>query len=560
MKREQLIINILLGLCICLGLIALTSYLSERIGHAKMSTPRLQNEKNNEKTSLADVIDLKPLEPEKKKHHFFSDNGFIARFVPEKNPLQEQTLSTEDIPQAEESHFSPQESPEAFQRYIQSYTFPSSWINTYTPSAKGGHKSPDWTKVPDGLKTEVTFWKDIYARYTNEEVVIHDSKYLDIIYTTLNLSSIYNKTGITELQRENEIEESVEAAKNKIKASLKKLSSVTNARELTADEWVLWKLFKDINEENKFEAARQRVRAQSGLKNIFKEGLEASSAYLGEIENLFSQEGLPPELSRLVFVESLFNLKAHSSAGAKGVWQFMEGSAKFYNLKNNHLADERLDPILATKAAIKLLRDNFEMLGTWPTAINAYNSGRGRLRQATQTLGTNDITRIIKEFKHPKFGFASRNFFPSFLAAYDICENYRDYFGNLEFQPALSFDLIETDYNIKIPDASLLSAITLAEVKTLNPALRPEVFSGEYYLPMGFPLRLPKGKGEQFLKTIPKVPSSHRKEIVYKAKGGENLRSIAKAYGISEESLKQANKGVHKIQENQEILIPRKFL
>ena len=525
-----------------------------------MAAPRSQKEKTDEKTSLADVIELNTPDTEKKEHHFFSEDGFIARFVPEKNPLQEQTPHKASDLESSVSDFTPQESPEAFQRFVQTYTFPLSWINTYTPSAKGSHKSPDWTAVPDGLKTEVTFWKDIYARYTNQEVVIHDSKYLDIIYTTLNLGPLYSKTGISELQRENEIEDTIEDAKNKIRDSLKKLSSVTNARDLTPEEWTLWKLYKDINEENKFEAARTRVRAQAGLKNIFKEGLAASSAYLGEMENLFEQAGLPPELSRLVFVESLFNLNAHSSAGAKGVWQFMDGSAKFYNLKNNHLTDQRLDPILATKAAIKLLKDNFEMLGTWPTAINAYNAGRGRLREATQTLGTHDITRIIKEFKHTKFGFASRNFFPSFLAAYAICENYRDYFGNVEFSPVLSFDLVETDYNIKVPDASLLSAITLAEVKTLNPALKPKVFSGEYYLPMGFPLRLPKGKGEQFLKTIPKVPSSHRKDIVHKAKAGESLKGIAKTYGISEESLKHANKSLGKIQENQEIVIPRKFL
>ena len=86
-----------------------------------------------------------------------------------------------------------------------------------------------------------------------------------------------------------------------------------------------WKLFDGVDEKNKFtEAARRgRLRYQAGQRDQFTRGIMQSGRYLRQMEEIFKEEGLPIELTRLPFVESSFNLSAKSKVGASGIWQFM---------------------------------------------------------------------------------------------------------------------------------------------------------------------------------------------------------------------------------------------
>src|SRR4029078_12446805 len=122
---------------------------------------------------------------------------------------------------------------------------------------------------------------------------------------------------------------------------------------------------------------------------------------------IFRQEGLPIELTRLPFVESSFNLRARSKVGATGLWQFMRSTARLY-MRMDASADERNDPLRATRAAAKKLRDNFEMLQSWPLPITAYNRGPSGVKRLTEKLGTTDIVDII-DVRKGHFGFASAN-------------------------------------------------------------------------------------------------------------------------------------------------------
>src|SRR5438552_2830413 len=93
--------------------------------------------------------------------------------------------------------------------------------------------------------------------------------------------------------------------------------------------------------------------------------------------------------------------------------------------------DERLDPAKATRAAAKLLHDNYNALGSWPLAITAYNHGRAGMMRAQSEVGSSDITKVIDEYRGPLFGYASMNFYSEFLAAVDVYNNYQQYFGEL---------------------------------------------------------------------------------------------------------------------------------
>ena len=124
----------------------------------------------------------------------------------------------------------------------------------------------------------------------------------------------------------------------------------------------------------------------------------------------------------LPHVESSFNAAAYSKVGAAGLWQFMRSTGRRY-MRVDDAVDERLDPYRSTEAAAQLLAYNYRVLGSWPLALTAYNHGAAGMRRAKESVGTDDFVKINRTYNSRTFGFASRNFFPSFLAALTIDEN-----------------------------------------------------------------------------------------------------------------------------------------
>ena len=114
------------------------------------------------------------------------------------------------------------------------------------------------------------------------------------------------------------------------------------------------------------------------------------------------------------------------------MWQIMPATGRLY-LRVDRNVDERLNVRAATLAAARILRDNYEKLGTWPLAITAYNHGANGMKRAVDTVGTTDFGVIVQRYRGPLFGFASQNFYAEFLAALEVSQNYKQYFGDLLF-------------------------------------------------------------------------------------------------------------------------------
>lgn len=246
--------------------------------------------------------------------------------------------------------------------------------------------------IPLGLKTEVEFWKNIYTKYDIDQAVLHDPCDLGKIYGVIKLSHCDDPPRKECLKiREDEIQ--------------------------AAKDLLMEKLPEDTN-----------VRAQTGQKDRFVAGIESSKKYLPNIEKIFSDYGVPKEITRLAFVESMFDMKAYSHSGAAGIWQLMPSTARILGLKVGKKLDERYDSIKSTDAAARHLMRDYKRLGTWQLALNAYNAGPGRLADAVNQLGTRDIVKIIKNYSHPAYGFAARNFYPCFLAILECYENRDNYF------------------------------------------------------------------------------------------------------------------------------------
>lgn len=144
-----------------------------------------------------------------------------------------------------------------------------------------------------------------------------------------------------------------------------------------------------------------------------RKGIERRAEFNREIEQIFIEEGLPLELLNLAMIESAFNPKARSHCGAYGIWQFMRSTARNYGLQVNKYRDQRADPILATRAAAKHLKDLYKYFNNWYLAIAAYNSGPYGLEKIMQKKGVYDFWELSRGGHLRK---ETAEFVPRFLA------------------------------------------------------------------------------------------------------------------------------------------------
>jgi membrane-bound lytic murein transglycosylase D len=427
--------------------------------------------------------------------------------------------------------------------------------------------------VPARLRPQVEFWVGIFTVYGKRQVVIHDTERPQRIYTVLDFSDL-EREGLSDGQVEQVMKADEEDEKARIRALLRRLAFVDPQHEpLSDEERRIVALFADDPSADKFMAAsaEDRVRGQRGLRERFARGIQTAHAYFPLMESIFRDEGVPPEITRLPLIESCFNMHAYSKVGAAGVWQFMPGTARNF-LRVDGVVDERLDPIAATRAAARFMRGNYERLGTWPLAIKAYNHGPSGIARAIRETGTTDPATIIETYRGPAYKFASRNFYPEFLAALQVEQNYQHYFGNLPLDPPLSVDSVSVPRPTAITAAARCAGTDTWDIASLNPSLLAAVHGGQRPIPSGYELRLPRGTGERFRTCVASLPppppvqvarrgpvsrrtlqrsataraalhgAAQRRTVVHKVKAGQTLAQIASLYGCSIEQLRRDNR------------------
>ena len=152
-----------------------------------------------------------------------------------------------------------------------------------------------------------------------------------------------------------------------------------------------------------------------------KRAFERYDKYKDYIRGRFIDNGVPEEICCLCIIESGCARNALSRAGALGVWQIMEGTAKDYGLRVNNGIDERLEPLKATLAAARILRDNAIKMKDWTLAVAAYNCGRARVENAIKRGKTKEWQELKQHL--PK---ETLQYIPSLLAIYYLY-SYRAY-------------------------------------------------------------------------------------------------------------------------------------
>lgn len=399
---------------------------------------------------------------------------------------------------------------------------------------------------PPEIQKDVDFWIRVYSEVTTNEGFLHDEADLSIVYETMRFAP---KTPSKDRQAV------VDEARKRYIALLGRLAATARgtAAEATlttaaerAEEARVRTLFGANASAQRLEQATQGIRFQLGQADRFRAGIVRSGAWSAHIAETMANMGLPPEIAALPHVESSFNPAAYSKVGAAGLWQFMRSTGRRY-MRIDSAVDERMDPFRATEAAAQLLAYNYRLLDSWPLALTAYNHGAAGMRRAVEATGTTDFVRIARTYRSRTFGFASRNFYPSFLAALAIEENPEKYFGPIERAPEAKFVEVEVPAFARVRDLERVVAVERAQLRLLNPALLPTVWNGERLVPRGYRLRLPESAQKWSSETLAQrlAPTEQFAAQIesrsHRVAGGQTLEAIAKRYGLTTQALAAAN-------------------
>ena len=270
-------------------------------------------------------------------------------------------------------------------------------------------------------------------------------------------------------------------------------------------------------------------------------------------EEILSKYDIPMELKYLSVIESAFKTTARSRAGARGLWQFMYGTAKLYGLNIDSYVDDRMDTWKATDAAARYLKDSYELLGDWSLAIASYNCGTKNVLKAINRAGSSEFWDI-----YPYLPRETRGYLPAFVGAMYGMVYHKEYgiipdknpmpepTGLVTIKRKLHFKQLEEVLGIPVETVEWLNSQYIHDIV---PASEEQQFV----------LRLPEKcielmesvepdslynhrAGELFSKAVQldKYKKGHGSEY-HTVRSGENLSVIAARYGVSVNRLKKEN-------------------
>jgi membrane-bound lytic murein transglycosylase D len=417
----------------------------------------------------------------------------------------------------------------------------------------------DLFPVSEAIQPQVDFWKRVFTEFSRHQVLIHDSWYVNVIFEVVDLSESGSRSWAA-----------VRDARREYRDLLSEMAEVWDEPERMSPRARKIRAMYDRRPEAERFPVREaaaRVRSQRGMADSFRKGLESAGRYLPAIRELLAEREVPSALACLPLIESAFNPFARSHVGAAGLWQLMPVVGRQYELAMTHLVDERRDPFIATRAAARHLATNYKTLQSWPLAITAYNHGLQGMVNAVRTVGSEDIGEIIARYDHRRFGFASRNFYPEFVAALEIFQDPEVHYGPLSPRRPMEVVSFALPDHVHLRTLDRYCGLTLDYVRHLNPALLYDAFKPDALLPGGIRLNL-------LAKHLPlveagygRIPDDRKYRYqasveTHRIRRGETLSEIADRYGLSTRALARYN-GIHnprEIQAGRNLRLPGRYV
>ncbi len=273
-------------------------------------------------------------------------------------------------------------------------------------------------------------------------------------------------------------------------------------------------------------------------RSTMESGLRRSGQYMKMARQIFKEEGVPVDITWLGQVESAWKPKAQSWAAASGLWQFVPATGRRFGLRQTAWIDERNSFEQATRASAKYLKwlaNRYN--GNWELAIGAYNTGEGNVDRGISRAGTANFWAI-----YPYIAQETRNYVPNILATILIAKNPEKYgFKGIRPEPPLAYDVVQVSNATSLQLVAEATDSSVDYIRGINPELRRDVTPrGEAYK-----VRVPGGKGKQFLALLQRIPAERRETArLISVAPGEDIQSVANRAGVSVAQLQSLNSGV----------------
>ncbi len=263
---------------------------------------------------------------------------------------------------------------------------------------------------------------------------------------------------------------------------------------------------------------------------------ERSQKYLYHIVEELEARHMPTELALLPFIESAYNPQALSVAKAAGMWQFVPGTGRTYNLKQNMWQDERRDVLASTSAALDYLSRLHDMFGDWYLALAAYNWGEGNVQRA---IARNQAAGLPTDYQSLRMPNETRNYVPKLQAVKNIVMNPQQYGLTLPSIPNHPyFVTVTTSHDIDVEMAAKLSNMTADEFRSLNPSFKKPVILGATQ-PQ---ILLPFDNANAFERNLKSYSGQLSSWTVYTTDARTTPAAIAQKIGVDPDMLMSVNK------------------
>ena len=262
---------------------------------------------------------------------------------------------------------------------------------------------------------------------------------------------------------------------------------------------------------------------------------------------------LPPELALLPYIESNYDPFSISASGAMGIWQFMPATARIYDLKDTWWYEQRHDPLISTKAAVRYLaylhnRFNKEITYT----LAAYNGGPTLLEKKIKTNIKAGKPTNYENLKLPK---QTQEYVPKFKAILELVLNAEKYGVNLpNFPNKQVLGSIELDGQVEILAFSEFAGLKPEFVYKLNAGYTKWASPPGSKTTFNIPIELEEMlnlKKDKFIQT------NQINWVTHRVSKGDSLWKIAREFDTEVNLLKKVNYLASNVLSlNQELLIP----
>ena len=301
---------------------------------------------------------------------------------------------------------------------------------------------------------------------------------------------------------------------------------------------------------------KKHIEAYTGrLRNKVSFMLAAANFYIPMFEEALEAYDLPMELKYLPIIESALNPKAISRQRASGLWQFMLHTGKSYGLETNSLVEERFDPQKSTWAAVRYLKDLFNIYKDWNLVLAAYNCGPGNVNKAIRRAGgSTDYWEL-----YPFLPKETRGYVPGFIAANYVMPYYCEHgICPMETQLPTISDTIHVNKDLHLQQVASVCNIDIEQLRSLNPQYKKDLIPGNSKV---YALRLPNNMATTFIEREDSIYAFDAKKYItkrrtvavndgskntkgakyHKIKQGDTLGGIAARYGVSVRQIRNLN-------------------